>query len=62
MLDTHVWLKVLLRCLTSEAIFRSDVYKKVWSPSVFFLFRSFEHLNYIFDPKKLLQWQQHQCI
>ena len=35
MLDTHVWLKVLLRCLTSEAIFRSDVYKKVWSPSVF---------------------------
>ena len=38
MLDTHVWLKVLLRCLTSEAIFRSDVYKKVWSPSVFFGF------------------------
>ena len=38
MLDTHVWLKVLLRCLTSEAIFRSDVYKKVWSPSLCFGF------------------------
>ena len=62
----HVGHTCVVESFAALLDFRSNFQKRCVQESVepvfVFWFRSFEHLNYIFDPKKLLQWQQHQCI